>query len=62
MEAVSCWLLDIGMYWDVVITRAIAERCSPVIRNPIFNIEGDQARVNTGALRGLARSHLRSTD
>jgi hypothetical protein len=47
-------------HWDVVITRAIAERCSPVIRNPLFNIEGDQTRVNTGALRGLAlRTQLR---
>jgi len=52
--------LSVVRHWDVVIIRAIAERCSPVIRNPLFNIEGDQTRVNTDALRGLAlRTQLR---
>jgi hypothetical protein len=52
--------LSVVRHWDVVITRAIAERCSPVIRNPSFNIEGDQTRVNTDALRGLApRTQIR---
>ena len=58
MDGSSRLLVD--RHWDVVVTRALAERCSPVIRNPLFNIEGDQTRANTGALRGLAlRTQLR---